>query len=118
MKLEENTEKKIKNKNQLFELLQKALKHGELITAPDDPRKFHGNSFIERTPRTLVVVVEESKSGENLTYFDIEKSTFLTKSEFVARIKEGMYPEHELRNINGQATPVAKKDGKDSNNLG
>ena len=47
--------KKAKTRKELFELLLKALKNGELIIDLKDPRKFRGNKSIRRIPKYFVI---------------------------------------------------------------
>ena len=110
--------KKAKSGEELFFKLLDALKRGELITDPNDSRKYKGAKIIKRVPDGMVVVIEESDSGENLVFYDIGNGQLLSKTNFVASIKAGNYPAYELRTIRGKETPVSKKDGLNFNNLG
>ena len=65
---------------------------------------------------TLVIVLEENKKGENILFLDALNRKTLTRNEFVRRIKEGIYPNYEIRLIAGKEIPCSKKDGID--NLG
>ncbi|GEM_PF-4613618 len=42
----------------------------------------------------------------------------MNKTEFVASIKNGDYPNYELRVIGGDEIPASKKDGVTTDNLG
>lgn len=110
--------KKSKTRKELFDFLKKALNSGELIIDINDSRKYKGDTVIKKRPRGLVIVIEESKSGENLTFYDLDKNEVLKKSSFVASIKLGSYPDYEIRNIDGKETPVSKRDRFNFNNLG
>jgi len=110
--------KKTKDREELFTSLLKALKKGELISDPKDARRFQGPKTISNKRKSLVVVVEESESGENQMYFDFHKGNFLSRSEFVTFIKEGQYPDYEFRKIRGFEIPVSKRDKVKGNNLG
>ncbi|MFH1223478.1 MAG: hypothetical protein V1647_03940 [Pseudomonadota bacterium] len=110
--------KKTKTGKELFDKLLKALKKGELIIGLDDPRKYDGApAAIQSRRKNSVIVLKESKTGENLVFFDLDTRTVLTKPEFLSLISSGKYPNYEIRNINGKETPVSKKDGLDFNNL-
>jgi len=109
--------KKTKTGKELFDKLLEALKKGELIININDQRKYTGAPIIEPNKSNNVVVIEESKTGENLVFFDINKPLMLAKSEFISLILNGQYSNYEIRNINGKETPVSKKDGITVNNL-
>jgi hypothetical protein len=109
--------KRTKDRSELFSKLLEALKKGELIIDPKDPRKFREAKTLRKT-NSIVAVVKENESGRNQTYYDFDKREFLDVSEFVTHIKSGNYPGYELRTIGGQETPVAKKDSSKTNNLG
>lgn len=109
--------KETKTPEELFEKLMKALKNGELIIDLNDVREYDGDKFSELKDKKGVIVIEESKTGENLMFFDTDNGNILTKSEFVSLINDGKYPNYEIRNINRKETPVSKKDGDPSNNL-
>lgn len=108
--------KKAKDRKELFKLLQNALKKNELILTPSDPRKYKGEKLITKKPKSLVIVIEQSKSGENTLFLDVISQQVLTKSDFLSKIKTGEYPKYEIRVIAGKETPVSKKDRID--NLG
>ena len=110
--------KNSKNKDELFKKLIQALKDGELIIDIDDPRKYKGASSIKKRPKGLVIVIEESETGENLTFYDLDNKQVLNKNDFITSIKNGSFPDYEIRNIGGKETPVSKKDRFNFNNLG
>ena len=66
--------KKSKTKDELFQNLMLALKNNELIIDINDSRKYKGPSSIKRKPKGLVIVVEESNTGENITFYDLDKT--------------------------------------------
>lgn len=110
--------KKSKERKELFDYLHQALKKGELIIDIDDPRKYKGASVIRKRPGGLVIVIEESETGENLRFYDLDKKVVLSKFEFITAIKKGLYTEYEIRLMNGSEIPVAKRDHFNFNNLG
>lgn len=107
-----------KTKEELFRNLIEALKKGELIIHLDDPRKFSNEIKLNQSLTGWVIVLKESDSGENLFFYDVGRKEALSKEEFVAKIKNGEYPNYELRNIKGKETPVSRRDGSNFNNLG
>ena len=111
--------KKAKTRKELFKNLIKALKNGELIIDPDnDKRKYLGKSEIKGDLRGMVIVLDENKNGKNRIFYDLSKMQVMKKSEFVTHIKNGDYPNYELRVIGRDEIPVSKKDPLSSNNLG
>jgi len=107
-----------KNRRELFELLIKALKNGELIIDLHDKREYKGKKYLTEVPESFVIVIKETATGENLTFFDLFKRRILSKSEFISSIKLGLYPNYIIKKINGEETPVSKKDKNQFNNLG
>jgi hypothetical protein len=111
--------KKFKTRKELFNNLLKALKNGELIIDPNsDSRKYTGAGEIKGDVTGMVIVLNENKKGKNRIFYDVNKNLVLKKSEFVALIKKGNYPNYELRIIAGEDIPVSKKDNSVINNLG
>lgn len=111
--------KKTKSRKDLFKVLMKALKKGELIIDPDtDKRKYLGASEIKGDISRMVIVLEENKKGKNRIFYDLNKKLVMKKNEFVTFIKNGDYPNYELRVIGGDEIPVSKKDPLATNNLG
>lgn len=97
----------------------KALKKGELIIDPDrDKRKYLGARGITTDISGMVIVLDENKNGKNRIFYDLSKKLALKKSEFVNLIKNGNYPNYELRTTNREEIPVSKKDIFSTNNLG
>ncbi len=109
---------KYKTRKELFQNLLKALKNGELIIDPDnDKRKYLGDGEIKNA-NGVVIVLQESKKGKNRIFYDVNKNVVLKKNEFVTLIKNGSYPNYELRVMKGDEIPVSKKDSSVINNLG
>ncbi len=111
--------KKTKSRTELFKRLMKALKNDELIiNLENDKRKYLGNKEILRDLAGLVIVLDENKNGKNRIFYDLDKKLVMKKSEFVNFIKNGNYPNYELRKKSGDEIPVSKKDIFPTNNLG
>lgn len=110
--------KKAKTRVELLKLLHEALNKDELIITPKDTREYKGNKFLKKKPKSLVLVIEESESGENLSFYDIDKKAVLSKEEFIVQINQGHYPDYSVKTINGKETPVSKRDHFKFNNLG
>ncbi|MBP9674596.1 MAG: hypothetical protein KBD63_05830 [Bacteriovoracaceae bacterium] len=110
--------KKAKSRKELFDLLTKALKNGELIIDLEDKRKYRGAKIIKRLPKSLVITIQETKSGENIQYYDIGKQEVYSKEEFLALIKQGKYPNYSFKKVGENEYPISKRDRFDFNNLG
>ena len=110
--------KKAKTRDELFQLLHEALKKGELIISPDDKRDYKGEKYLKKKPKGIVLVVEESETGKNLVFYDVDQKITLTKDEFVTRIRKGEYPGFTIKTIHGDETPVSNRDRFQFNNLG
>lgn len=67
--------------------------------------------------RKRVSVTNESSTGRNRRFRDNYNYRNMSRSEFVSRIRNGEYPNHHVRNINGVATPVSNPDASRNNNL-
>lgn len=106
------------SRSSLLKSLKVALDKGELITDPSDERNYGGEGVIKRRPKSLVIVLEESSTGENLSFLDVGTKKFMTKKQFVSEIKNGIYPGYTVKRINGVETPVSKRDRLNFNNLG
>jgi hypothetical protein len=76
--------KKSKDREQLFRFLMEALKEGELIISPDDERKYKGEKFLKRKPKSLVINIKENKTGSNILFYDVSQKVVMTKKEFIA----------------------------------
>ncbi|MCK5883169.1 MAG: hypothetical protein KAG61_05730 [Bacteriovoracaceae bacterium] len=101
--------RKAKNREDLFYKLFNAQKNGELIENNSDKRKYNGDDLIKKKSKGLVVVIEESETGENLTFYDLDNKKVLSKRDFVASIRSGGHPDYEIRNIGGKETPFLYK---------
>ncbi|MCC6448712.1 MAG: hypothetical protein IT215_08515 [Chitinophagaceae bacterium] len=64
-----------------------------------------------------VIALTQSSTGRNQTYYDLQKRTMMTNSEFVALIWNGNYPGYSVKQIKGLETPVSKRDQKKKNNI-
>lgn len=65
-----------------------------------------------------IIVIQESKSGRNLTFQDTSTGNTLSRAQFVKEIENGKYNDFHIRNINGIKTPVSNPDNDSNNNLG
>jgi len=65
-----------------------------------------------------VKVTLESETDRNLEFFDNYKKRYMTRKQFVTKIKKKEYPKYHIRKINGLETPVSNPDWKEWNNLG
>jgi hypothetical protein len=111
--------KKFKTRKELFKKLMQALKDGELIIDPEsDTRKYSGAGEIKEVTAGMIVVLDESKKGKNRIFYDFLLKKVMNKQEFVTAIKNGDYPNFELRIIHGDEIPTSKKDGVTIDNLG
>lgn len=106
------------NRDELAKKLQEALEKGELITDPDDPRKYRGNESSQIDINKPVAVIQESKTGRNKYFLDLVKLTVFSREEFVSEIKQGNYAGYLVANVESIETPVSKPDGVSANNLG
>lgn len=64
-----------------------------------------------------VTVTRESDTGRNIRFHDNITGNDMTRQQFVRNIKNGLYDDYYVRNINGVPTPCSKPDNKTSNNL-
>jgi hypothetical protein len=110
--------KRAKRGKELFDLLLKALKNGELIITPEDFRKYKGEKAIIRPPKSFVIKIKESKTGENVEFFDFHKKIVMTKEEFISAIREGKYPRYAIRKHQSGEFPYSTRDKFKFNNLG
>lgn len=110
--------KKSKRGKKLFNLLIKALKNNELILDLKDSRKFKGEKMIKRKPKSLVIAIQETKTGANIQYYDLIKKEVFSKEEFLTMIKAGKYPDYTIKMIGDSIVPVSKRDRFKFNNLG
>ena len=84
--------KNFKRGEELFFALLKALKEGELIILPSDPRKYKGPKSIKRLPKSFVIKVKENKTAANIEFFDVRNKRMMAKEQFIEAIKTGHYP--------------------------
>jgi hypothetical protein len=98
--------KRFKTRKALSRELLKALKNGELITNPGDPREHTDASFLGVAPAGTVVVIQQERRGRNTLFFDFEQRCFLTVAEFLEKIRSGKYPRYTIRFRNGRAFPA------------
>ena len=110
--------KKAKSREELAELLKKALEAGELIISLDDPRKFGEKTSYKVDPNKPIVVLKENETGKNELFCDLSNGNIFDRESFVAGIGNGEYPGYTVASIDGLATPMSKPDGVTSNNLG
>lgn len=109
--------KKTSGRKTLLNLIRKALKNGELIVEPNDPREFSGSTKIPKRISKPVIALSQSSTGRNQTYYDLQKRAVMTRNEFVALIWNGDYRGYSVKQIKGIETPVSKRDQKKKNNI-
>jgi len=110
--------KKAKSREELAELLKKALENGELIISLDDSRKFGVDISYQYDPNRPVIVLKENKTGRNELFCDLSNGDIFDRELFVTAIGNGEYPGYTVASIDGLETPMSKPDGIPSNNLG
>lgn len=110
--------KKAKSRDELFEFLLKALKDNELIIDPDDDKKFKGDSFIKRVPKSMVIKIQENRTGANIMFYDFNKKIVMSKDEFLVEIKNGNYSSYSYKVVDDVEIPISKRDRYKFNNLG
>ena len=98
--------------------IKNALENGELITEPQDSRRYEGATRDPVNKRKPVIVLKEDAKGRNEIYYDTVKQQLLTATEFIAFIESGKYPEYAVKMVHGVPTPVSNPDGRKVNNLG
>jgi hypothetical protein len=106
-----------KSKKTILQKVIKAFENGELIIHPKDTRTFKGPQKYQRLPKNKVVVIKESKTGENLEFLDLRSRVSYSLEEFVKAIQSGLFPRYSVKKIKGKQVPVSKRDGKKINNL-
>jgi hypothetical protein len=109
--------KKTGGRKTLLKFIRGALKKGELIIDLNDPREFSGSTKMPKRISKPVIALTQSSTGRNQTYYDLQKRTMMTNSEFVALIWNGNYPGYSVKQIKGLETPVSKRDQKKKNNI-
>lgn len=110
--------KSSRSKSTIMKKIIKALEDGELITHLKDKRKYKGRKKYIRKPKSKIIVIKESKNGENLEFLDIVTGTVYSLYEFIQNIKKGLFPKYYIKRSKGKEVPVSKRDGKKLNNLG
>ena len=110
--------RKARSRTELFDLLIKALKNNELIIYPDDDRKYKGDSFIKRIPKSMVIKIQENTTGANILFYAFNKKIVMTKDEFLVEIKNGNYLNYSYKVVDGIEIPISKRDRFKFNNLG
>jgi len=111
--------KESKSRKKLFQHLINAMKEGELIIDINtDSRKYTEAGEIKSNIKGFVIVLNEDKKGKNSMFYDLSNKKIMNRDEFVSLIKNGSYPNYELRIVNRLEIPVAKKDKSLVNNLG
>ncbi len=110
--------KKAKTWRELYELLLKEVKDGDLIISPTDSRKYKGDKSIKRMPKYLVIKIKENKTGANVEFLDVRQRIVLTKDDFILAIKKGKYPGYAIRKHFSGEFPYSTRDKFSFNNLG
>lgn len=65
-----------------------------------------------------VTVTRESDTGRNERFHDNLNGNDMSRTEFVRKINQGLYPDYHVRDINDVKTPVSNPDKNRKNNLG
>lgn len=110
--------KKAKDWDDLYRMLMKSLKDGELIIVPSDKRKYRGDRSIRRQPKSFVIKIKENKTGANTEFLDVRRRLVLSKDEFIAEIRSGRYPGYAVRKHSSGEFPYSTRDRFRFNNLG
>jgi len=110
--------KKAKSRQELIELLHRALENGELIISLNDSRKFGEETSFQFDSTKPIIVLKETETGRNELFCDVSNGNIFDREGFVASIGNGKYPGYTVASIDGLATPMSKPDGITSNNLG
>lgn len=110
--------KKTRGRKSLLKFIHKSLKQGELIIDLRDPREFVGSTQNPKRLSKPIVALAKTSTGRNQTFFDIQKRVSFTREELVALIQAGEYPGYSVKMIRGVDTPVSKRDGRMTNNIG
>lgn len=110
--------KNVKNWDELYFSLMKAMKNGELIIDTKDPRKYKGSKSIKRIPKSFVIKIKENKTGANTEFLDVKKKIMMNKEEFINAIKKGKYPGYAVKKHFSGDFPYSTRDKYSFNNLG
>jgi hypothetical protein len=110
--------KKAKTRKAFLNMIQKALKNGELIINLNDPRKYDGDIGFNNDPDKPIIVVREGEAGRNELFVDTISGIILDRVSFLEKIESGEYPGYHVTKIDDLPTPMSKPDGFTKNNLG
>lgn len=110
--------KKVKSRQELFEKLVEAMKAGELILNPKDERKYKGDKFIKRMPKSFVIKIKENKTGANVEFLDVNNKVIMSKEEFIQKINAEEYPGYAVKGHKSGDYPYSIADSFKFNNLG
>jgi hypothetical protein len=109
--------KRTRSREALLKKIHEALKKGELITDPADPRQYRGARGDGANKSKPIIVLREGPTGRNKLFYDTIKQVLFTTDEFIAAIEGGEYAGYTVRTVRGKPTPVSKPDRITSNNL-
>lgn len=110
--------KNVKTWRELYEMLLKSMKRGELILNPADKRQYNGSKSIKRMPKSFVIKVKENTTGANIEFLDVRKRHLMNKNEFILAIRQGKYPGYAVRNHASGEFSYSVRDKFNFNNLG
>jgi hypothetical protein len=110
--------KKVKTWRELYEILLKSMKQGELILNPADKRQYRGSKSIKRMPKSFVIKIKENTTGANIEFLDVHKRHLMNKSEFILAIRQGKYLGYAVRNHTSGEFLYSIRDKFNFNNLG
>ncbi len=110
--------KRAKSWDELYQMLMKALKEGELIIHPSDKRKYRGEKSIKRQPKSFVIKIRENKTGANTEFLDVRKKLVMSKDDFLQAIRQGRYPGYAIKKHYSGEFPYSTRDRFKFNNLG
>jgi hypothetical protein len=110
--------KNAKTWRELYEMLLKSMKQGELILNPADKRQYKGPKSIKRMPKSFVIKVKENATGANIEFLDVRKRYLMNKNEFILGIRQGKYTGYAVRNHTSGEFPYSIRDKFNFNNLG
>ncbi len=110
--------KQTRGRKTLLKLIHQALKRGELILDLGDQRKFKGAMLSPKNLSKPIIALSKSQTGRNQSFFDLQKKVVLTREELVALVHAGEYRGYSVKLIRGVETPVSRRDGRITNNIG
>ncbi len=64
-----------------------------------------------------ITVTRETDTGRNTHFRDNSTGNNMTRNQFVTKIRNGLYDDYYVRDINGVPTPCSKPDSSKANNL-